>query len=137
MNKQQIKDLLIQAMKDKNDVAKEAYRSVISEIDLVESKESLSDDRVISIIRKEAQKFQDSSESFREKDEKLVDRYTNCAIILSALLPKQISSDQFPEILKEFSDMSFAQIMKEAKSKYGNSINMKDFSCFVQKNMRK
>lgn len=37
-------------MKDKNDVAKEAYRSVISEIDLVESKEPLTDDRVISII---------------------------------------------------------------------------------------
>ena len=67
MNKQQLLLKLTTAIKSKDEVAKKAFRAVISEIDLAESKEQVSEDRILSIIKKEREKFSQSSEIFLEK----------------------------------------------------------------------
>lgn len=133
MDKSTIQLLLIKAIKSNSPIQKEALRSVMSEINTEESKNVLTPDRIISIVRKEMVKFKDAAESFKNKDQHLFDKYCESAIFLESLLPMQISEDKFQDIVNEFAHLTFPEIMKSVKAKYGNSINMKNFVKYINK----
>ena len=114
----------------KNQIAIEAFKAVISEIDLKSSTKDLSEQEIENILKKESKKFIEASNAFKNKDDQKSFHYSKCAEILNAYLPKQIDSSKYVEIAKELKkdNPNFGSLMKAAKSKYGSSLNMKEFN---------
>jgi uncharacterized protein YqeY len=137
MNKQQLLLKLTTAIKSKDEVAKKAFRAVISEIDLAESKEQVSEDRILSIIKKEREKFSQSSEIFLEKSPDLSAEYKKCSELLGEFIPKDIPESEFSFILSSLKSegSNFGLIMKSAKERHGSTLDMKKFSAFVKQNL--
>lgn len=131
-----IKIMLTESIKERDEVKKTAYRTVVAEINLAEIKEDLTTDRVLAIIRKERDKYLESAEAFKSINETISNLHKECSEVLANLLPRQISEDQYQSIFDEYKDLSFGEIMKKVKEEYGSFINMKSFSAFV-KNINK
>lgn len=131
-----IKIMLTESIKERNEVKKTAYRTVVAEINLAEIKEDLTTDRVLAIIRKERDKYLESAEAFKSINETISNLHKECSEVLARLLPRQISEDQYQSIFDEYKDLSFGEIMKKVKEEYGSSIDMKSFSAFI-KNINK
>lgn len=136
MNKEKLLKELNKARLTKNNIAIEALKSSISEIDLKSSSKDLSEEDVINIIKKEYKKFIDASEAFKKDNAEKGSFYLNCAEYLNSYLPKQINESDYQKILNELTEngLNFGQIMKSAKEKYGNSLDMSKFSKFVKNN---
>ena len=137
MNKQQLLLKLTTAIKAKDEVAKKAFRAVISEIDLAESKQELSEDRILSIIKKEKEKFSQSSETFLEKSPDLSAEYKKCSELLEDFIPKEIPESEFASILSllKVEGSNFGLVMKSVKDKYGQALDMRKFAAFVKQNL--
>jgi uncharacterized protein YqeY len=136
MNKQDLLLKLTTAIKQRDEVAKKAFRAVISEIDLADAKENVSNERILSIIKKEKEKFSQSAELFVDTSQELSVQYNECAILLGELIPSEISESEFSSILSELTgeNNNFGVIMKSAKERYGSRLDMGKFSKFVKQN---
>lgn len=137
MNKQELLSKLILAIKAKDEVAKKAFRAVISEIDLAEAKETVSEDKIFSIIKKEKEKFSQSSELFADTSPQLSLQYKECSELLEEISPKEVAESEFLSILSSLKTEgnNFGLIMKSAKERYGSTLDMKKFSAFVKQNL--
>ena len=102
--------------------------------------DKLEDKDVISVIKREVKKHQDSIEQFKKGNRQdLVDKETKELEILKSYLPKQLSEDEVKKIVDEVvsslgaTDMKqMGQVMKEVMAKVGDSADGKIISNLVK-----
>lgn len=106
-----IKKLKIEAMKNKDTNAIEAYDTVLANIELAKSNKNFkfTEADVFAIIKKEISIFNESMSS----DENILEGYKVKANILNELLPKQLSNFEILELLDSYEgDLLPAPFMK-------------------------
>lgn len=115
-------------------------RSQFKYLAIEKRKDTLDDDEVISIIKKEIKKHQDSIEQFAKGNRQdLVDKETKELQILNTYLPKQLSGEEVKKIVEEAVKATAAQgpkdmgkVMKEVIAKIGQSADGKLVSDLVK-----
>lgn len=134
-----LKETLLQdlknAMKEKDEIAKNTIQMVRAAILQVEKDKAitLEDTQVLDIIAKESKKRKDSLTDFQKSGrEDLILQVEKEIEILSKYLPKQLSKEEITVIVKQIIEQTGAtsvkdmgNVMKEAKAKIGASADGK------------
>jgi len=131
MLKEKLLEDLKSAMKEKNDIKKNAVQMVRSAILQIEKDNGIQvdDNKILEIIAKEVKTRNDALADFKKAGrEDLVNGTKEEITILTAYLPKQLSKEELKEeISKIISDLGATSIkdmgavMKEAKAKIGTA----------------
>ncbi len=131
MIEEQIKKANIEAMKNKDTVARAFYSVLINKI-LLEKiakgkrDEMLADADVSNIIQKVIKELNDEKENYKK-----VGNTQECANIerqieiANAYLPKMLTADEIKEIILSLPDKSIGAVMKYFKSNYNGQVDMK------------
>ncbi|MFH1655423.1 MAG: GatB/YqeY domain-containing protein [Candidatus Omnitrophota bacterium] len=106
-------------------------------------KDKLEDKDVISVIKQEVKRHQDSIEQFKKGNRQdLVDKEAKELEILKLYLPKQLSDDELKKVIDEVvsslgaTDMKqMGQVMKEVMAKVGDSADGKMVSSLVKEKL--
>lgn len=140
--KKRLLDDLKEAMKDKNEIKKNAIQMVRAGILQVEKDKGieLSDDQVVELIAKEVKKRKDSIADYeRGGREDLVNQIKEEISYLEIYLPKQLSKEEIEEIVKQIISQTGATsmkdmgtVMKSAKEKMGASADGKTINEIVK-----
>ncbi len=142
MLKEQLLEDLKNAMKEKDEIRKNAVQMVRAAILQVEKDNgiSLQDDKIIEIIAKEVKKRKDSIEDYKKGERQdLVSQIETEIEILSKYLPKQLSKEEIKKIVEEVikeveatSIKDMGKVMKVAKEKIGASADGKSINEVVK-----
>jgi len=131
------------SMREKNTLRKNVIQMVRAAVLQVEKDKQieLTDEQIIEVIAKESKKRKDSVEDYKKGGrEDLVKQIEEEIAILSEYLPKQLSSEEIEEIVKEviletgaetMKDMG--KVMKGAKEKIGAAADGKTINETVKK----
>ena len=130
MKKRLLEDLK-EAMKDKNEIKKNAIQMVRAGILQIEKDKGieLNDEQIIELIAKEVKKRKDSIADYEKGGrEDLVNQIKEEISYLEVYLPKQLSKEEVTEIVKQViadtgaeSMKDMGKVMKAAKEKIGAS----------------
>ena len=141
MKKRLLEDLK-EAMKEKNDVKKNAIQMVRAGILQIEKDKGieLDDQKIIELIAKEVKKRKDSISDYeRGGREDLVNQINEEISYLEVYLPKQLSKEEIEEIVKQVivdtgaeSIKDMGKVMKAAKEKIGASADGKSINDVVR-----
>ena len=141
MKKRLLEDLK-EAMKEKNDVKKNAIQMVRAGILQIEKDKGieLDDQKIIELIAKEVKKRKDSIFDYeRGGREDLVNQINEEISYLEVYLPKQLSKEEIKEIVKQVivdtgaeSIKDMGKVMKAAKEKIGASADGKSINDVVR-----
>lgn len=142
MLKEKLLEDLKNAMKEKNEIRKNAVQMVRAAILQVEKDKgiTLEDDKIIEIIAKEVKKRKDSLEDYKKggRDD-IVSQVEEEIAILSEYLPKQLSKEEIEQIVKEIikeveatSMKDMGKVMKASKEKMGASADGKTINEVVK-----
>ena len=128
MKKKLLEDLK-EAMKEKNEIKKNAIQMVRAGILQIEKDKGieLTDEQIIELISKEVKKRKDSIADYEKGGREDLIEQTNKEIeVLEKYLPKQLSKDEITQIVKDViaslgatSMKDMGPVMKEAKAKIG------------------
>lgn len=104
MLSQKISQAYIQAMKDKNDIQKQAYGYIVAQIknkQIELQQPELNDDEVVTVIKKEIKARQEAI-SFLQQAEKIDDAAHEQAIIdlLSVYVPAMLTKEALTDLVK-------------------------------------
>ena len=131
------------SMKEKNVVRKNVIQMVRAAVLQVEKDKQieLSDEQIIDVIAKEAKKRKDSVEDYKKGGrEDLVKQIEEEIAILSEYLPKQLSTEEIEEIVKQViietgaeTIKDIGKVMKGAKEKIGAAADGKTINEVVKK----
>lgn len=135
MLKEQLLEDLKNAMKEKDEIRKNAVQMVRAAILQVEKDNgiSLEDDKIIEIIAKEVKKRKDSIEDYKKGERQdLVVQIETEIEILSKYLPEQLSKEEIKKVVEQVikeveatSIKDMGKVMKVAKEKIGASADGK------------
>ena len=140
----QIKKSRIEAMKNKNEVAKAFYSTFMGEIEK-EAKNAMiepSDELVEKIAKKMAKNIQDNIKLYTERSIDVSKEQTELDIV-SQYLPKLLSEDQTREVIAKIinsdneigSGGNIGKIMGVIKKECGNTVDMKLVSKLVRESL--
>jgi len=142
MLKEKLLEDLKNAMKEKNEIRKNAVQMVRAAILQVEKDKGITveDDKIIEIIAKEVKKRKDSLEDYKKGGrEDIVSQVEAEIAILSEYLPKQLSKEEIEQIVKEIitevgatSIKDMGKVMKASKEKMGASADGKTINEVVK-----
>ena len=142
MLKEKLLEDLKTAMKEKDEIRKNAVQMVRAAILQVEKDKSiqLEDEQIIKIIASEVKKRKDSIEEYKKGERQdLVSQIEKEIEVLSKYLPKQLSKEEIKtiveEIIKEVGATSIkdmGNVMKVAKEKIGASADGKSINEVVK-----
>lgn len=131
MIEEQIKKANIEAMKNKDTIARNFY-SVLKNKILLEKiakgdRESNLDDPTISnILQKMIKELAEEKENYLKVNNKdqadIIERQIQIA---SLYLPKQLSKDEIKNIIESLSDKSVPNVMKHFKANYNGQVDMR------------
>lgn len=118
-------------------------RSQFKYLAIEKRKDTLDDNEVISIIKKEIKKHQDSIEQFTKGNRMdLADKETKELAILNTYLPQQLSAEEVKKIVEDAVQATAAQgpkdmgkVMKEVISKVGQAADGKLVSDLVKERL--
>lgn len=118
-------------------------RSQFKYLAIEKRKDNLDDNEVISIIKKEIKKHQDSIEQFAKGNRQdLVEKETKELAILNTYLPQQLSAEEVKKIVEDAVKTTGAQgpkdmgrVMKEVITKVGQSADGKLVSDLVKERL--
>ena len=140
--KKRLLDDLKEAMKEKNEIKKNAIQMTRAGILQIEKDKGieLENNQIIEIIAKEVQKRKDSIADYeRGGREDLVAQIKEEISYLEVYLPKQLSKEEITEIVKEVikdteatSIKDMGKVMKAAKEKMGASADGKTINEVVK-----
>lgn len=135
MLKEQLLEDLKNAMKEKDEIRKNAVQMVRAAILQVEKDNgiSLEDDKIIEIIAKEVKKRKDSIEDYKKGERQdLVVQIETEIEILSKYLPEQLSKEEIKKVVEQVikeveatSIKDMGKVMKASKEKIGASADGK------------
>ncbi len=131
MIEEQIKKANIEAMKNKDTIARNFY-SVLKNRILLEKiakgdRESMLDDATVSnILQKMVKEFVEQKENYLKvnntKEAEILDKQIEIA---SSLLPKQLSKDEIKAEISKLDDKSVPSVMKYFKANFNGKVDMR------------
>ncbi len=126
-----IKKANIQAMKDKDSVARSFYSVLLNKIMLenINKREKggqIEDSDIFVIVQKTIKELEEEKENYKkvnnEEEVKTIERQIEIA---KTYLPKQLDRDQIAEIISKLDDKSIPTVMKYFKQNYNGQCDMK------------
>ena len=142
MLKEKLLEDLKTAMKEKDEIRKNAVQMVRAAILQVEKDKGITveDAQILDIIAKEVKKRKDSLDDYKKGGREDIVKQVETEIeILSAYLPRQLSKEEITEIVKEVITQTNATsmkdigiVMKSAKEKIGASADGKTINEVVK-----
>lgn len=131
MIEEQIKKANIEAMKNKDTIARNFY-SILKNRILLEKiakgdRESMLDDATVSnILQKMVKEFFEQKENYLKvnntKEAEILDKQIEIA---SSLLPKQLSKDEIKAEISKLDDKSVPSVMKYFKANFNGKVDMR------------
>lgn len=128
---EEIKKANIQAMKDKDSVARSIYSVIMNKIMLEtikkrEKGEEVNDADVSNILQKTIKELTEEGENYakvgnHEEEEKIKRQIE----IASIYLPKMLTNEEIKEIILSLEDKSIPNVMKHFKSNYNGKCDMR------------
>ena len=119
---------LIAAMKEKNEHAISAIRSIKTAIQNEKTNGSyheLTDNDVIGLIQKLSKQRQESADIYNEAGRtELAEKELKEKEVLDSYLPKMLSVDEIKEVINSLEDKSVPSVMKHFKSEFAGKVDM-------------
>lgn len=126
--KQQIQDDLIAAMKENNQIKKDALRmlkAAIMKWEVADTKKEAKDEDILPIIKKEIKQRKESIEQFKKGNRpELAEKEQKELEILEKYLPEEMNEEKVTEIVKQVieelkpnSPQDFGKVMKEVMNR--------------------
>ncbi len=139
---EQLKQDLINAMKEKNKEKLNTLRSVKAAIqmEVINNKKEENDDLVLDVINKQIKMRNDSIEEFKKaRRDDLVNSYQNEIDILKTYMPEMLSDEELDQIIANAISKTGAStvkemgiVMKEITPIIKNRCDMKEVSCKIK-----
>lgn len=126
----EIKKDNIQAMKDKNVVARNIYGIVVNKymlqsIEKRKSNQEMTDVDMVAILQKTIKELDEEAENYLKiKNEESANNCLKQKEILQKYLPKMLSEEEIKNIIAGLEDKSIPTIMKHFKSNYAGQVDM-------------
>jgi len=126
----EIKKDNVQAMKDKNALARAIYGVVMNKVMLagIEAKakgQELSDSDVVQILQKTIKELTEERENYLKANNEV--EANNIAIqkeLLTKYLPQMLSEEEIKKIIAGMEDKSIPSVMKHFKANYAGKVDM-------------
>lgn len=131
MIEEQIKKANIEAMKNKDSVARAFYSVLMNKILLEkiarrESGKELVDADISNIIQKLIKELNDEKDNYQKVgNAEEVSKIERQIEIASAYLPKMLSKDEIKEIISGLEDKSIPTVMKHFKANFNGQVDMR------------
>ena len=126
----EIKKDNVQAMKDKNALARAIYGVVMNKVLLanIEAKKDgneLSDTDVVQILQKTIKELTEEKENYVKAGNMTeAENIEKQKEILTKYLPKMLSEDEIKDIIASMEDKSMPSVMKHFKANYAGKVDM-------------
>jgi len=126
----EIKKDNIQAMKDKNALARAIYGVVMNKvmllnIELKKDGKELVDADVVQILQKTIKELTEEKENYLKVNNTLeAENIEKQKELLTKYLPKMLTEDEIKEIISKLEDKSIPSIMKHFKAEYAGKVDM-------------
>lgn len=126
----EIKKDNVQAMKDKNTLARAIYGVVMNKVLLaqIEAKKDgkeLADSDVVQILQKTIKELTEEKENYIKANNAIeAENVEKQKEIISKYLPKMLSEEEIKEIIAKLEDKSIPSIMKHFKAEYAGKVDM-------------
>jgi len=127
----EIKQANIQAMKDKDTVARSFYSVLLNKIKLREidkrtSGDELVDGDIVNIVQKTIKELEEEKENYAKVgNAEEVEKITKQITIAEKYLPKQMSEEEIKEEILALADRSIPNVMKHFKANFNGQCDMK------------
>ena len=128
---EEIKKANVQAMKDKDSVARSIYSVLLNKIKLEEIRkrekgEEIADADISNILQKSIKELEEEKENYSKvgNDEE-VEKISTQIEIASKYLPKMLSEAEIKDIILALEDKSMPNIMKHFKQNYNGKCDMR------------
>ncbi len=122
--KQQLKDDLKSAMREKNIVKRDSIRAINTMIKQIEvdERKNLDDQEVVKLIQKGIKQRQEAIEQYKAASrDDLVQKEQEQVDVFSQYLPKQLSDEELEKQMKELIEQLGASSMKDIGKIMGNA----------------
>lgn len=126
----ELKKANIQAMKDKNTVARSVYSVVITRcqlalVELRAKNQDLTDNNVLEIIQKVMKELSDEKAGYEKVGNvEKANIITEQTQIIASYLPKQLTRDEIIAEINALSDKSVPSVMKHFKANFAGKVDM-------------
>ncbi len=127
----EIKKANVQAMKDKDAVARSIYSVLLNKIMLEQIKkreksEELTDADVSNILNKAVKELNEEKENYSKAGNSAqVENLAKQIAIVEKYLPKMLSREEIAAIIAGFDDKSIPNVMKHFKANYNGQCDMR------------
>lgn len=127
----EIKKANVQAMKDKNSVARSFYSVILNKIMLENIKKrekggEVNDEDIANILNKTIKELDEEKQNYAKVgNTQEVENIDKQIEIAKKYLPKQLSREEIEEIIKSLDDKSIGSVMKHFKLNYNGKCDMK------------
>ena len=127
----EIKKANVQAMRDKDTVARSIYSVLLNKIKLEENRkrekgEDLVDADVSNILQKAIKELEDEKSNYAKVgNAEEVEKIEKQISIAGKYLPKMLSEDEIKEIIMALDDKSIPSVMKHFKLNYNGKCDMR------------
>ena len=128
---EEIKKANIQAMKDKDTVARSFYSVLLNKVKLEEIRkrekgEEIVDYDVVSILQKTIKELVDEKEGYSKVGNlEEVENINTQIAIAEKYLPKMMSEEEIKEVILSLADRSVPNVMKHFKSNFAGKCDMR------------
>ena len=135
----EIKQANIQALKDKNLIARTIYgivlnKSMLEAIKKREKGEFLNDADLVQIIQKTLKELTEEAENYEKVGNILErDNILKQKEILKQYLPKMMTEDEIKKVILSLDNISMGNVMKHFKAEYAGKCDMKLVSDIAKK----
>ena len=127
----EIKKANVQAMKDKDSVARSFYSVILNKIMLENIKKrekggEVNDEDIANILNKTIKELDEEKQNYAKVgNAQEVENIDKQIEIAKKYLPKQLSREEIEEIIKSLDDKSIGSVMKHFKLNYNGKCDMK------------
>ena len=127
----EIKKANVQAMKDKNSVARSFYSVILNKIMLENIKKrekggEVNDEDIANILNKTIKELDEEKQNYAKVgNTQEVENIDKQIEIAKKYLPKQLSKEEIEKIIKSLDDKSIGSVMKHFKLNYNGKCDMK------------
>ena len=127
----EIKKANVQAMKDKNTVARSFYSVLLNKIKLEEIRKrekgaEVVDSDIVSIIQKTIYELNEEKEGYEKVGNEVeVQNISTQLEIAKSYMPKMMTNDEIKEVILSLEDRSIPSVMKHFKQNYAGKCDMR------------
>lgn len=127
----EVKKANVQAMKDKDSVARSFYSVLLNKIKLEEIRkrekgEEIADADIVAILQKTIKELSDEKEGYAKVgNEAEVQNITTQIALAEKYLPKMMSDDEIKDVILSLEDKSVPSVMKHFKANFAGKCDMR------------